>query len=257
MQVKHDSGHFRVVRDEPRNQWLKQFIWGCVTASLVAGSWFFGRYDASTEQVVLTSDNERLKALAAEQRQQLDQKSQQLAIYERGRKVDQKALESVRQELLQLEEKKALLEKELVLYKSIIVPEQLAEGVRVQRLDLRPGETDDQYYLKLVLTQVAQKHVAQRGSLEAWVVGIDRNDKEQKIPLASLAEGLEYPVKLGFRYFQSVPLDGGLLELTLPDGFRPTLLSVLITLEGRKPQQIEQDFDWPEPESSVVDGDIL
>ena len=255
MQGKHERGRFRVVRDEPRRQWIKPLIWGGFTISLAAAGWFYGRYDITTAQLKLNAENEQLKTLSVGQREQIDQLSQQLAIYDRGRRVDQKAQEIVRQELLLLEEKKALLEKELILYKSIIVPEQLAEGVRVQRLDLKNGDVDNQYFLKMVLTQVAQKHIAQRGSLQAWVSGVDHNDEEQKLPLASVTEGLEYPVKLGFRYFQSIPLDGGLLELTLPDGFRPTLLSVLVTLEGRKPQEIEQDFDWPEPESSVVDGD--
>ncbi|MGY0218340.1 DUF6776 family protein [Endozoicomonadaceae bacterium StTr2] len=257
MQSTKDSGHYRVVREQPRKQYLWPAIWIAVTVMLVISSWFYGRYDIVSKQADYAADNQRLKTLAREHKDQIDRLSQQVAIYEQGRKVDQKALEMARQEMLQLEERRSQLEKELVLYKSIIVPEQLAEGVRVQRLDLRPAEMENHYHLKMVLTQVAQKHNLQQGTLEAWVSGVDQNGEDQQLPLASLVEELDDPVRLGFRYFQSIPLDGGVLELKLPDGFRPALLNVLITLEdGRKARQIEQDFEWPAAEFSAVDGEV-
>lgn len=199
-------------------------------AGLAQGGFRFSSAEESND--VLENEVEELRTNFREARQQLIN-------LERGRVIDEQALNQARKTIVDLETRIGSLQSDLTFYKNIMAPSETSKGLQVDSLTLAPNRSSGSHDFKLVLTQVGNNKSYISGVVAVNVIGL-RNEEKEVIALRDLSEDIEdLGVKFRFRYFQDVE---GTLEL--PEGFEPIEIQVVAQAEGRKSSQAERTFNW-------------
>ncbi|TNE73118.1 MAG: hypothetical protein EP339_12645 [Gammaproteobacteria bacterium] len=201
-------------------------------AGLSKGGFRFSSVEASNE--VLEEELETLQENYTEARQQVIN-------LERGRAIDEQALNQARRMIVDLETQIVSLKSDLTFYKNIMAPSEVSKGLQVDNLSLVDEREPGVWGFKLVLTQVGNNKNYVSGLVAVNVIGL-RDEEKEVIALRDLSEEIEdLGVKFRFRYFQDV--EG---TLVLPDGFEPLEIQVVAQSEGRNSSQAERTFDWDE-----------
>ncbi|AXS84305.1 MULTISPECIES: DUF6776 family protein [Marinobacter] len=197
---------------------------------LAQGGFRFSSAEESNQ--VLESEVEKLRKDYREARQQLIN-------LERGRAIDEQALNRARKTIVDLETRIASLQSDLTFYKNIMAPSETSKGLQVDSVTLTPSRSQGAYDFKLVLTQVGNNKSYISGVVAVNVIGL-RDQEKEVIALRDLSEDIEdLGVKFRFRYFQDV--EG---TLALPEEFEPIEIQVVAQAEGRKSSQAERTFNW-------------
>lgn len=164
---------------------------------------------------------------------------QQLINLERGRAIDEQALNQARKTIVDLETRIGSLQSDLTFYKNIMAPSETSKGLQVDSFALVPARNRDSYDFKLVLTQVGNNKSYISGVVAVNIIGM-RDEEKEVIALRDLSEDIaDLGVKFRFRYFQDV--EG---SLKLPEEFEPLEIQVVAQAEGRKSSQAERTFNW-------------
>lgn len=179
-----------------------------------------------------------LEAALPEARRQLADKQGRIELLSTRREVDREALELVRKELAEQKEQIAALEEGLRFYRSLMAPEEIAQGLslrgpRLVQLDER------RYAFRIVAQQEARKHQTLQGRLYAEVRGTE-GEGEVSYPLSELSDDIEEDlIDLRFRYFQ--PIEG---TLVLPEGFEPASIILVATSTMPNRAEVRKQFPW-------------
>lgn len=199
-------------------------------AGLAQGGFRFSNAEAS---------NEQLKGKVAKLENNYREARQQLVNLERGKLIDEQALNEARKIIVGLETRVGELQSDLTFYKNIMAPSETSKGLQVDRFSLDRDRAPDVYNFKLVLTQVGNNKSYIGGVVAVNIIGM-RDDEKEVIALRDLSPDIEdLGVKFRFRYFQDV--EG---KLTLPGEFEPLEIQVVAQAQGRKSSQAERTFDW-------------
>jgi hypothetical protein len=199
-------------------------------AGLAQGGFRFSSAEESNH--VLENEVEELRENFREARQQLIN-------LERGRVIDEQALNQARKTIVDLETRIGSLRSDLTFYKNIMAPSETSKGLQVDSFTLARNRPPGSHDFKLVLTQVGNNKSYISGVVAVNVIGL-RNEEKEVIALRDLSADIEdLGVKFRFRYFQDVE---GTLEL--PEGFEPIEIQVVAQAEGRKSSQAERTFNW-------------
>lgn len=202
---------------------------GYVTG-LSQGGFRFSSVEASNE--ILEAELETLRDNYTEARQQVIN-------LERGRAIDEQALDQARTSIVALETRIASLKSDLTFYKNIMAPSETSKGLQVDSFTLGSDRQPRAYDFKFVLTQVGNNKSYIAGLVAVNVIGL-RDEEREVIALRDLSEEIEdLGVKFRFRYFQDV--EG---TLVLPEDFEPLEIQVVAQAEGQKSSQAERTFDW-------------
>lgn len=205
---------------------------GGYAAGLAQGGFRFSSVENSRDQLEQEVEDLRAKYRDA---------SQQLINLERGRTIDQQALNQTRKTIVDLETQIASLKADLTFYQNIMAPSETSKGLQVDRLSLQSGRDESDCGFKLVLTQVGNNKSYISGVVAVNVIGM-RSDEKEVIALRDLSGDIDdLGVKFRFRYFQDI--EG---QLELPPDFQPMEVQVVARSEGRKSAQAERTFNWVE-----------
>lgn len=197
---------------------------------LAQGGFRFSSVEASND--VLEEELDTLRDEYTEARQQVIN-------LDRGRAIDEQALNQARKTIVELETRIASLKSDLTFYKNIMAPSETSKGLQVDSFTLTPDRQPGAFDFKLVLTQVGNNKSYIAGVVAVNVIGL-RDEEKEVIALRDLSQDIEdLGVKFRFRYFQDVE---GLL--VLPEDFEPLEIQVVAQAEGRKSSQAERTFDW-------------
>ncbi|MFL1466469.1 DUF6776 family protein [Marinobacter sp. DUT-3] len=203
---------------------------GGYAAGLAQGGFRFSSVEDSRDQL-----EQEVEDLRANYRDA----SQQLTNLERGRAIDQQALNQTRKTIVGLETQIASLKADLTFYQNIMAPSETSKGLQVDRLSLQSGRDENDYGFKLVLTQVGNNKSYISGVVAVNVIGM-RSDEKEVIALRDLSGDIDdLGVKFRFRYFQDI--EG---QLELPSDFQPMEVQVVARSEGSKAAQAERTFNW-------------
>lgn len=209
-----------------------------------AGGVYYGRFDASREQVVTSADNQRLEAQLVQLRQEAETLRARVAISDRTSMMDQRANEEVQSTLSSLRQQVMQLEQDITFYRQAMSPETAESGLVITEMTLTSTEQVNVYRYKAVFRQAGAEGSVLEGSAEIKVVGT-RDGETVAIPIQELMiEPAKFEGKLRFRYFQN--LEG---VMQIPPDFTPGQIE--IKAESNKPREgkIERNFSW-----KVVEG---
>lgn len=199
-------------------------------AGLAQGGFRFTSAEAS---------NVRLEDQVATLKANYRKARQKLVNLERGKLIDQQALNQARTIIVDLESRAGDLKSDLTFYKNIMAPSKTSKGLQVDRFSLTSDRQASAYDFKLVLTQVGNNKSYISGLVAVNIIGM-RGEEKEVIALRDLSQDIEdLGVKFRFRYFQDV--EG---KLALPSGFEPLEVQVVAQAEGRKSAQAERTFNW-------------
>ncbi len=158
--------------------------------------------------------------------------------------VDTSAADEVRATFRELQDEIASLEEEVAFYRSLMAPAELAKGLHIERMQLRPTERPRVVSYELVIAQTVARHAWQKGDLYFEVHGAVAGERAV-LALTEIATIPEYPMSFRFRYFQNY---SG--EFTLPADFTPE--TVIVTLDrGDAGEVVQRRYDW-----AVKDMDV-
>ena len=184
-------------------------------------------------------ENRTLRETVVNQARELEALRQWKTDNETRREIDRAALELVRQELAEQQETIAELEKGIHFYRSLMAPGEVADGLSVHSVDLKPGMEERSYQFRILVQQSSRKHELLTGTLNIIVHGTE-GGQQVAYNLSDLSEQVPSPdIRLRFKYFQAI--DG---ELELPRGFEP--LSVNASARSKTPRrvQVQKEFPW-------------
>jgi hypothetical protein len=147
-----------------------------------------------------------------------------VALHDREIVLD--ATEQLRQDNKNLIASMAALEEQVALYKRLLSPQGVSQGLSVERFELQSTGRSGQVQYRLLLTQVGSKTTDIKGKIEARLVAGGKT--------------ISMPVGDGgftFQYFQS--LTG---EWQLPAGMAPERVDIVLI--SSKGQRIQKSFKW-------------
>lgn len=197
---------------------------------MAQGGFRFSSVEASND--VLQEELETLRDNYTDARQQVIN-------LDRGRAIDEQALNQARRTIVELETRIASLKSDLTFYKNIMAPSETSKGLQVDSFTMARDRQPGAYDFKLVLTQVGNNKSYISGVVAVNVIGL-RDEEKEVIALRDLSQDIDdLGVKFRFRYFQDV--EGVLM---VPEDFEPLEIQVVAQAEGRKSSQAERTFDW-------------
>ncbi len=160
----------------------------------------------------------------------------QLITAQRTHQVDQLALAAAQQELLALQDERAVLRRELEFLKTLVS----GDVTVLQLLDLKiwPAAADKPAYgYSLTVSKRAKSRTKVRGSLKISISG-QQNGKPVALTMADL--GIN-PKQLSMNFTQFQAFSG---EFTLPDEFVPELITIAVRPKNKQFRQYQKDIMW-------------
>lgn len=236
---KKPADEYVVIRHRPGYRLRRTLILLAFSIAAAVGGYATGLAQGGFRFSSVEDSRDRLDQELEELKTRYRNASQQLTNLERGRAIDQQALNQARRSIVTLETRIASLNADLTFYKNIMAPSETSKGLQVDRLSLQPDRQNEGFNFKLVLTQVGNNKNYISGVVAVNVIGM-RNDEKEVIALRDLSGDIDdLGIKFRFRYFQDV--EG---TLTVPEDFEPREIQVVAKSEGRKSTQAERTFDW-------------
>ncbi|MDG2045572.1 MAG: hypothetical protein P8J79_00025 [Halioglobus sp.] len=182
-------------------------------------------------------DGTQLELLAL--RQKLAAVLDDIQVQRTRHEVDSRALELVRSEMVDQKELTANLEEGLRFFRSLMVSEGDAAGLRLRDPELVAVGTPRRIEYRIFVQQQSRANKLVEGSMSLQVFGFD-GQREVRYALPELSAGIDDALKpLHFRYFQAV--EG---VLTLPEGFEPKGLAVIVEATEPRDIIIREEFPW-------------
>lgn len=163
--------------------------------------------------------------------------SQQVANLEREKQVDQRAYADIKASLESMQGEISELKEEVAFYRGIAAPQDAAEGVRIQGLQLSDNGSERGYSYKLVLVQMTKGRRVTRGRVRLTAQGV-LNKVQKEYSFGELA-GKNAGGKFQFKYFGEMEGD-----IILPADFNPTRVVVHVTVDSPKHSEVEKIFAW-------------
>lgn len=208
-------------------------------AALLVGGFCLGRYTAHEGVLGIPEALVSARSRLSESRETLDAALAEVQRLRTQHEVDSRALEMLRLEMAAEKERIADLEEGLSFYRSMVVSDGSGDGLRLLKPELVQGDTPERIRYRFFVQQLAREYQRVEGQLSVDVFG-DRDEKEVRYPLGELSDGFsEGSAALQFRYFQAI--EG---ELTLPDGFVPRGLIVLVRASKPRETEVRAEYPW-------------
>ena len=238
------GGNMKVVRHDPVRERRQQLLLILFFVCFGAMAFWFGASRDSGNISGLASDKRTLQAEVVRLEAHNEKLSDRIAVLERSSQIDRQAVELVRAQFRDLEQERDEMARNMVFYQSIVAPEDQSEGVKLSAFDLMPGESSNQYRLRVIVSQFSRMNNFLRGNLKASVKGL-QDGKDVSLSLLELAGAGASPT-LGFRYFQAFPDDRGFMDFELPDNFTPKTITISANIRSGGARSLNKTYDWQE-----------
>lgn len=210
---------------------------------IVAGFYLafeLGRYQAAYSQLDAWRATSALQEEIAARDRAVDDLERQIAILQTSGSIDRETYAGVEANLAELEARIQAQEEELVFYRGIVSPGDGIAGLRVQNVEILPGEGDATHTLRVLLVQAIVHNDRVTGSVRLSLRG-SLDGEAAAFGLEELSvESLGTEIPYAFRYFQS--LETG---LRLPAGFDPAEIEIQVWPRSPRGETIVQSFPWP------------
>ena len=197
------------------------------------------RGNAMSDPGVATLLAERSSAVAelATLREELSKLRQEASVLERSRQIERETNKALQIQLKDAQNERLSLIREGTYLKRLI-REGGKGAVRVHDLVLLAGERPQSIRYSFTVSQLVPDFGETKGRVTLRVNGT-QGGKNLELGLERLARADPKELSMRFDHFQA--FQG---ELTLPDGFEPRLLTVIISPEGDQLAGTSESFPW-------------
>ena len=152
--------------------------------------------------------------------------------------VDAAALENARQEMIVLQKQIFENEEQLGLYRELLSDGSQPSGLSVAKFSLTQI-SEEQLAYRWIARQKTAKMQVTNVIAEITVMG-KKGDRVLTLPLSDLDSNIvEMPIRLKFKYFS---INQGVL--TLPEGFNPDKVRIVLRYSWSKKVSDDKTFDW-------------
>ena len=222
----------------PRRKWVVVMV---LVVAVPLGAWGlfdYGRYRAGFDSREAAKDLRALQGAVDDLQEGNDDLRQRLATNERAMEIDKQAYDDINSSLESMQNEISELKEEVAFYRGIAAPQDAAQGVRVQNMQIIANGGERGYSYKLVLVQTTKNASVAHGAIRLTVQGLlDQAQKEYSFGELSGQE--DEGNKFRFRYFEKSEGD-----ITLPADFIPTRVVVHVTVDSPKHAEVEAVYAW-------------
>lgn len=202
-------------------------------------SFELGRYRAGYSVLDHRRETAALAESLSQEQASNNELQRQLAIATTSGEIDRETYSQVESNLGDLQAKIQAQEEELVFYRGIVSPQDGVAGLRIQSLEVLPGDAERRYLLRLVLVQAIVHSRRASGTVKLQLQGI-QDGQMAVFDAAELVVGDGgYDMNYEFRYFQGLET-----ELALPLGFEVQRIDVEIWPNEARAQRLSESFEW-------------
>ncbi|HHQ13736.1 MAG TPA: hypothetical protein ENK16_01795 [Chromatiales bacterium] len=209
-----------------------------VGLALIGVAYELGQRNAGYNRIAASQREAALRRQLLDQQKTVSELKEKVASLETAAMVKAEAYRQVEDRLGELQARIQQQSEQLAFYQGIVGADQQA-GLRVQDLEVLPGEQPGTFSLRLVLAQALRNDRRISGKVELVVQG-QQDGQPASLSLADLTADRADNLNFSFRYFQNLTT-----ELSLPDGFAPSRVTVRLRPRGSKRKDVEKSFDWP------------
>jgi len=198
----------------------------------------YGRSRAGFDSGAAAEERHALQDTIDSMQEDNDDLRQQAANAERAREIDKQAYAKIDASLESMQAEIAELKEEVAFYRGIVAPQDGAQGVRVQKLQLVANDGERGYSYELVLVQTTKAKQSTRGKVELTVQGL-LGQAQKEYSFAELSGRKTDGEKFSFKYFGKMEGD-----IILPTDFIPTRIAVKTAVTSPKHSNVESVFAW-------------
>lgn len=152
--------------------------------------------------------------------------------------IDREAQSLVQDELKKYQDERLKMEEELVFLRGMVSSKSGSNVLRLQRLRLLPGKTDNSFLYSFTVSKVFKGYDYVEGAVFLTLTG-EQDGERRTIALKELAGDKKDSLKMRFKYFQNI--EG---ELFLPGGFVPSSVTIEVKPDGNTFAPVKKSFKW-------------
>lgn len=216
-----------------RRALLVALIVGVLAATY--GAFELGRYRAGYDALSAVRMRGTLQARLSEVQDENERLRRAQASAQLNGEVNRRSYQDVEKTVAELQGQLLRQREELAFYKGIVSPEDGIGGLRVQRFQVVPTESERHFKLRLVLVQSMRQEAVASGSVRMEVSGM-RGEEAVRLALPAIAQDRD-SLPFSFRYFQDLEQ-----EVELPADFEPR--SVEVHVRSTRQQDLRESFPW-------------
>ena len=210
-----------------------------VLAGLLVGGFYLGWHSGAAGRQLPEGVVEIPRAQLSALRESLDIALGELQMLRTGHAVDSQALVLLRSEITIQKQRVAELEEGLSFYRSMLVSDDAAPGLHIQKPELVLDKDTRELSYRIFVRQKNREHLMVEGVLSVEIFG-EREQEAVNYALADLSADFHADTaKLRFRYFQLV---AG--RLTLPAGFIPRGIMLSARTNAPSTTEVVQEYPW-------------
>ena len=221
--------------------WRKWVVVAVLVVSVPFGAWElfdYGRSRAGFDSQEASKQRQALQNAIEGLQEGNEALHQQLANKERAVEIDKQAYADINATLESMQNEISELKEEVAFYRGIAAPQNAAQGVQVQKLQLISNGGERGYSYKLVLVQTTKDASITRGAVKLTVQGLlDQAQKEYSF--GELSGKNADQEKFHFKYFGKTEGD-----IILPADFIPTRVVVHVMVDTPKQSEVDAVFAW-------------
>lgn len=204
-------------------------------------SFELGRFQSGYSMLDSRRQTDTYESTLADRDRRIDDLERQIAILETSSEIDQETYSSVEANLGELQVRIQEQEEELAFYRGIVSPGDGVAGLRIQNVEIVPGDSEETLLLRVLLVQAIVHNDRVTGSVRARLTGTSDGEPAELGFDALGIESSATDIPYGFRYFQTLEVGIG-----LPEGFTPAELEIQVWPRSPRGETIVQSFSWEE-----------
>jgi Family of unknown function (DUF6776) len=185
----------------------------------------------------LVQERDAATAELAALREEVSKVRQESLVLERSRQIERETNKALHAQLKDAQDERLALVKEGTYLKRLI-RDGGKGAVRVHDLVLAPGKGPRSTHYSFTVTQLIPDSGETKGRVTLQVGGME-DGEARELTLDQLSPAEPKSLAMSFDHFQT--FDG---ELTLPNGFEPRSLTILISPEGDRLASTSETFTW-------------
>jgi len=236
---------YKVVYNNPASRFKKTLLFSLLICLSGVGGYYTNGFFSHNGLKVLREELSKSSTLIKQHEENIAILRQQLIVVDRASQLSNETTGQINKEVKRLKKETVKLNQDIAFYKSVVSPTKTNAGVDIQKFELTPTSDPHNFQWKVVLMQSTKLHQFVKGSVRITLNG-RQNDKNVSFDLHELSQELngEEDIKLGFKYFQTIPKEGIKGYLQLPRGFTPDYLKLNGSTTSPKKSDIDRKIDW-------------